>query len=98
MSEPPAAEHAAPAAAEVEDAAPFEEEVALLGEEEGEAREVHLLLVDLHLREVGVHGEVGGEVRRDRVLHVAADLLPNSSFTGGHAHAVAASRAPRRTA
>ncbi len=55
--------HAGAAAREVEDAAPLEEEVALLGEEQAEAREVHLLLVDLHLREVGVDGEVGGQVR-----------------------------------
>ena len=34
------------------------------GKEQAEAREVHLLLVDLDLREVGVDGEVGGEVRR----------------------------------
>ena len=52
---------------------PFEEEVALLREEQVEARQVDLLLVDLDLREVGVDGEVGGDVLRDAVLHVAAD-------------------------
>ena len=51
------------AAREVEHAAAFEEEVALLGKEQVEARQVDLLLVDLDLREVGVDGEVGGEVR-----------------------------------
>ena len=43
---------------------PLEEEVALLGEEQAEPRQVDLLLVDLDLREVGVDGEVGGEVLR----------------------------------
>ncbi len=33
---------------------PFEEELALLGKEQTEARQVHLLLVDLDLREIGV--------------------------------------------
>ena len=51
---------------EIEHAAPFEEEVALLGKEQAEAREVDLLLVDLDLREVGVDGEVGGQVRGRR--------------------------------
>ena len=58
------------AAREVEDAAPFEEEIALLREEQAEARQVHLLLVDFDLREVGVDREVGGEVRGDAVLRV----------------------------
>ena len=62
------------AAGEVEDAAALEEEVALLGEEQVEAGQVHLLLVDLDLREVGVVGEVGDEVGGDAVLHVEADL------------------------
>ena len=42
------------AAGEVEHAAAFEEEVALLGKEQAEPRQVDLLLVDLDLREVGV--------------------------------------------
>ena len=54
-------------------AEPLEEEIALLGKEQVEPREVHLLLVDLDLREVGVDGEVGGQVLRDAVLDVAAD-------------------------
>ena len=56
------------AAAEVEDAAPFEEEVALLREEEAEARQVDLLLVDLDLREVGVDRDVRRQIGRDAVL------------------------------
>ena len=41
-------------AAEGEDALALEEEVALLGKEQTEARQVHLLLVVFDLREVGV--------------------------------------------
>ena len=44
--------------AELEDAGVLEEEVALLGKEQAEAREVDLLLVGFDLREVGVDGEV----------------------------------------
>ena len=40
----------------------LEEELTLLGEEQAEAREVDLLLVGFDLREVGVVGEVGGQV------------------------------------
>ena len=49
------------------------EELALLGEEEAEPRQVHLLLVDLDLREIGVIGEVGREVLRHAVLDVNAE-------------------------
>ena len=55
-----------------EDAPPLEEELALLREEEREAGQVHLPLVHLHLREVGVQGEVGGQVLGDAVLDVDA--------------------------
>ncbi len=74
--------------AEVEDAGVLEEEVPLLREEEREAREVHLLLVDLDLGEVGVVGEVGGERLRDThlgvepglgvVLAIVVDVRPGS--------------------
>lgn len=36
---------------------------------------VHLLLVDLDLREVCVVREIRGEVRRDAILHVAVDVF-----------------------
>ena len=62
------------AAAEVEQASALEKELALLGQEQVEARQVDLLLVDLDLREVGVHGEIGGQVRGDAVLQIAADI------------------------
>ncbi len=57
---------------EVVHAPPFQEEVALLREQKVEPREVHLLLVDLDLCEVGVHGEVQRQVLRDGVLDVQA--------------------------
>ena len=46
------------------------EELALLGEEEGEAGEVDLLIVRLHLGEVGVDREVQGQIGCRRVLEV----------------------------
>ncbi len=64
----------APPRREVEQAPALEEELALLGKEQVEARQVHLLLVDFDLREVGVHGEVGREIGGDAVLQVAADV------------------------
>jgi hypothetical protein len=57
-------------AAKVEQPLAFEEELALLGEEQAEAREIDLLLVLLHLREVRAEGEIGYETLRDAVLHV----------------------------
>src|SRR5688500_10805403 len=62
------------ASGEVKIAASREEGVALFGEEETEAREVDLLLVDLHLREIGVDGDIGRQVRCDRIPGVPADL------------------------
>jgi hypothetical protein len=50
----------------------LQEEVALLGKEEGEAGQVELAVVDLGLREVRVEGEAGGEGRREVVAQVAA--------------------------
>ena len=68
VSPVPAARPALGAAGEREHAEALEEEIALLGEEQVEPRQVDLLLVDLDLREVGVEGEVGGEVLGDAVL------------------------------
>ena len=73
VSPVPGAEAGAGAAGKRERAEAFEEEVALLREEQVEARQVDLLLVDFDLREVGVDRQVGGDVLRDAVLHVAAD-------------------------
>ncbi len=47
--------------AEVEDAGVLEEELALLGVEQAELREVDLLLVGFGLREVGLDGDVERE-------------------------------------
>ena len=60
-------------AGEGERAGALEEEVALLGEEQVEAGQVDLLFVYLHLREVGVHRQVGGQVLGEPVLDVAAE-------------------------
>src|SRR5205823_9733747 len=51
--------------AEVEQAARFEEELALFGEEERKAGEVDHLLVGFHLCEVGVDGDIRRQGRRD---------------------------------
>ena len=60
--------------AEREDALVLQKELAFLGIEQAEAREVDLLLVDLHLGEVGVDGGVRNQVLRQRVLHVEPGL------------------------
>jgi hypothetical protein len=52
----------------------FQEERPLLREEEIEAVQIHLLLVDLDLCEVGVDGRVQGQARRHAVLGVKADV------------------------
>ena len=60
------------AAGEAEDAPSFEKELPLLRKEQGEAGQVDLPLVHLHLREVRVVGEVGSQVLGDAVLHIDA--------------------------
>ena len=52
------------AGAHLELAGVLEEEIALLGKEQAEARQVDLLLVDFDLREVGVVGDVEVQCRR----------------------------------
>ena len=72
---PPEAEEVVVAfgiAGEVEEGRAVEEEVALLGKEQREAREVDLPLIDFGLREVGVDGEVGPQQRRQVVEEVDA--------------------------
>src|SRR5205807_4934316 len=56
--------------AKVEQAARFEEELALFGEEERKSGEVDHLLVGFHLREVGVDGDVRRQRRRGAELGV----------------------------
>ena len=59
---------------ELEGGGVLEEEGPLFGEEEREAGQVDLLVVRLHLGEVGVRGQVHGEVRGDAPLHVEPDV------------------------
>ena len=61
-------------AAEREDTLAFEKEVALLGKEQVEPRQVDLLDVLLDLREIGVVGDVGDQAARQPVLEVDADI------------------------
>ena len=70
-----AAEPVAVGAGEVEERSAVQEEVATLREEEREAREIDLALIDLRLREVGVHGDVGAQTGRGVVEHVHAGVL-----------------------
>ena len=60
--------------AEVEDPLPLKEELALLRKKEAKARQVDLLLVNLHLREIRVVGEVGRQAVRDSELRLDAEV------------------------
>ena len=51
----------------------LQEEIPLLGKEQVEPREVHLLLIDLDLREIGVGGDVDGQILCHAVLEIATD-------------------------
>ncbi len=53
----------------------LEEEVALFWKEQLEPREVHLLLVDFGLREIGVDRQIERKPVPETVLHVGADVL-----------------------
>ena len=59
---------------EVKQPTRFQEKLAFLGKEQIEPRQIHLLLVDFHLREIRVVGEVGGQALRDPVLGVDAPV------------------------
>ena len=63
-------------AGEVEDALAFDEEVALLGEEQAEARQVDLLEILFDLREVGAVGGVDDEAAGQAVPEVDAGVAP----------------------
>ena len=69
------AQAVAAGAGEVEEGGAVEEEVAPLGKEQREARQVDLALIDLGLREVGVDREVGAQARRRVVEEVDAGVL-----------------------
>ena len=68
---------------ELEDPCVLQEELPLLGEEEGEAGEVDALLVRLHLREVGVDGGIQHHSGVDLPLDVAAHVSPPLGFRFG---------------
>src|SRR5439155_13258166 len=54
----------------------------LFREEEIEARKVHLLLIGLDLREIGIDGEVGGQIRLNSPFHVEPDLTGPIELVG----------------
>ena len=59
-------------ACEIEKESAVEKEIALLGEQQREAREIDLALIDFRLGEVGVHCEVGSEAGRDAIEQIEA--------------------------
>ena len=85
-------------AAEVEDALAFDEEVALLGEEQAEAGEVDLLQVFFDLREVGAQGGVEDQAAGQAVLEVEAGVGRRGRCRAPPAAARAWSPTPPRTA
>ncbi len=60
---------------EVEISPAFEKEIAFFREEEIETRQVDLAFVDLDLGEIGVIGEIGGEIVGDAEFHIHPVLL-----------------------
>src|SRR5262249_40623406 len=74
---------------EREDAAIFEEEFPLLREDQVEASQIHLLFVDLDLREVRVHGGVSGQVRRDAVPRVNPEVALRVIVDNGRGQTIA---------
>ena len=65
---------------EAEVVGPLQEEVAFLGEKQVEACQVDALLVELDLGEVGVVGQIGGQVRGELDLEIVdAELLVDAA-------------------
>ena len=91
---PRVVERRAAAVAHGESAGVLEEERPLLRKEEVEPVEVDLLIVHLHLREVGVVGEIESQSRRHAVLQVAAEVAQ----AGGEVPRGAGVRPARRLA
>ena len=71
--------------ADREEAGVLQEERALLREEQIEAIEVDLLIVDLDLREIGVDGAVEREARRQAVLDVHSGIAVELGIGGTEA-------------
>ena len=73
-------------ASERECALVLDEEVTLLRKEQAESGQVDLLLVGLHLRKIGVVGEIGRQVLGDLVLHIhtriEAEVVPDLRARG----------------
>ena len=67
---------------------PFDEELPLLGEEQAEAREVHLLCVDFGLGEVGIDRQVGGQCRRGLPLQIVDAHLGDATRVRRRRHRV----------
>jgi hypothetical protein len=65
---------AEPALAVLEHARVLEEEVTLFRKEEVKAGEVYLLVIDLDLGEVRVHGHIEHEPREHLVLRIDSDI------------------------
>src|SRR6185436_20520409 len=78
--------------AEIKDPLSLEKEVALLGEEQAEARQVDLLLIFFNLREVGIDGKVGNQPARQAVFRVDADVAPEIVAEGDARRAVGGER------
>ena len=89
---------AATAAAELKEALPFKEELALLRKRQAEPRQVDLRLVGLDLREIGVVREISRQARCQAVLHVEAPVGIDIAFDGRIAGSGPWSRARWRTA
>src|SRR5207344_1360295 len=60
--------------AEGEGSEVLEEEIPLLWKEQAEARQIHLLFVGFHLREVGIDGRVCRKALRHTVLGIEASV------------------------
>jgi hypothetical protein len=74
-TDPPAVKQAVGApGAELEDPLPLLKELALLGEKERKAGEIHQLVVGFDLGEVGVQREIQGQIARDVVFQIGTDL------------------------
>ena len=75
-------------AAEGEDSLILEKELTLFRKEQTEPGEVDLLLVGFDLREIGVVGEVGGQVPGNAVFHVEPDVTGDVVGNPGRGDAI----------
>jgi hypothetical protein len=74
-----------PVVPELEELGALQKEIPLLRVEEAEAAQVDLDVVGLHLREVGVVGQIGCQRRRHAPFHVEAHIVGGPGvFLSGH--------------